>query len=305
MKQLLPSVWLIALLLGTPCAIAQDSAERRVLVNDPVIAILGAGLDDQTTRMLWDIADVTGSEDLRVLPILGSGSLGNVVDLLYLDGVDGAVMQSDTLNYYASLGREADLRDKIVSVATLGRQMAHLLAHRDIESIDDLEGRRVNFGGRTSGSVVSASQIFDQLSIAVEATNLDHPEALDALRAGEIDAMFWMAPPPAAPLDALSPADDLHFLPIPADRVDADMYPKAALEAGAYPILDRDVETVSTLTLLAAYNWPGNDARRAKLERFAAALRANLETLRSDAYHPSFKTVVADETVPGGWNPLK
>jgi TRAP-type uncharacterized transport system substrate-binding protein len=124
------------------------------------------------------------------------------------------------------------------------------------------------------------------------------------MKEGEIDAMFWMAPPPAELLLIVAPEDELHFLSIPASRVDTEVYPEMTLEAGTYPFQDEDVQTVSTMTVLAAYNWPKDNPRRAKVERFAASLHENFEKLRTGDYHPSFRTVVETEKVPGGWIPF-
>ena len=61
---------------------AQDASSRRTEVNAPVVGILGAGINGQMTKMLWDISRVASEEGkVRVLPILGGGSLPNINDL--------------------------------------------------------------------------------------------------------------------------------------------------------------------------------------------------------------------------------
>lgn len=303
MKAIVRALSVVALWLTAGAAFAEDSETRRANINNPVVGIMGAGLDGQMTRMLWDISTVTTNDSMRVLPMLGQGSLNNIPDLLYLRGVDGAMVQSDALSFYNKLGIESNLESKLAYIAPLGRQVAHLLARRDIASIDGLEGKKVNFGKVTSGSVVSAGQIFDQLSITLEVTNMGHRKALKALKAGEIDAMFWMAPPPASLLSSIDAGENLHFLTIPADRVDSDIYPGTVVAAGTYPLLrGDDLETVSTTTLLAAYNWPKDHPRRARVQRFANLLRANFDQLQTKDYHESFRTVDLDEWVPGGWS---
>ena len=290
-------------LMSAP-VVAQDAAQTRAIVNDPVVGIMGASLDGQMTRMLADIANITSSDSVRVLPIIGQGSVNNIRDLLYLRGIDAAMMQSDALNFYEELGVEKDLHDKIHYIVPLGRQYAHLLARKDVNSIEELEGKRVNFGKATSGSVISATQIFDLLSINVEVTQTGHRKALKALKAGEIDAMFWMTPPPAALLENLPADENLHLLSIPGAQLQSDLYPAGKIAGETYPFLQGDVETVSTVTVLAAYNWKPDNARRQKVERFADALRNKFEDLRSDDYHASFQTMNLEENIPGDWKPF-
>ncbi len=282
---------------------AQDAGARRSEVNAPVVGIMGAGINGQMTQMLWDISRVATEQGrVRVLPILGGGSLQNIDDLLYLRGVDGAMIQSDVLTFYNRLGIEKGLENKLRYVAPLGTQLAHLIARNDIASIDGLEGKRVNFGRSTSGTVISAGNIFDELGITVDAHNLSHRKALKAMREGKLDAMFWMTPPPAELLQSIEPADGFHLLAIPPERIDDSAYVPAILKADLYGNLTAaDVETVSVKTLLAVYNWPADHERYVKVKRFADLLSERFDELKDSPYHPVFQTVDLAEPVAGGW----
>jgi uncharacterized protein len=49
-------------------------------------------------RIAADLAAVLdGGQTLRVLPVLGKGSLQNLADILYLRGIDVGIVQSDAL----------------------------------------------------------------------------------------------------------------------------------------------------------------------------------------------------------------
>ncbi len=64
-----------ALILSTAAASAQNTlADLRAQISDPAVGIMGAGINGEMTKILWDISTVT-SEDgvIRVLPILGGG----------------------------------------------------------------------------------------------------------------------------------------------------------------------------------------------------------------------------------------
>lgn len=291
-----------ALLLTGPTA-AQDVSARRTQVNAPVVGIMGAGINGQMTQMLWDISRVASEGGkVRVLPILGGGSLSNINDLLYLRGVDGALIQSDVLTFYKRIGVEEGLERKLKYVAALGTQMAHLLAREDIKSVDDLEGKKVNFGRSTSGTVISAGNLFDELKITVEANNLSHRKALKAMCDGELDAMFWMTAPPAGLLQSIGATEGFHLLSIPADRISDESYQPATLSVSQYENLTvQDIETVGVKTLLAVYNWPAGHERYAKVKQFAEVFKERFEQLKESPYHPVFQTVDLAEPVPGGW----
>ncbi|MEM8947969.1 MAG: TAXI family TRAP transporter solute-binding subunit [Pseudomonadota bacterium] len=282
---------------------AQDASARRTEVNAPVVGILGAGINGQMTQMLWDISRVTSQEgEVRVLPILGGGSLSNINDLLYLRGVDGAMIQSDVLTFYERIGVEEGLERKLKYVAPLGTQMAHLLAREDIETIDDLAGKRVNFGRSTSGTVISAGNLFDELNLTVEAHNMSHRKALKAIRNGELDAMFWMTAPPADLLQSIAATEGLHLLSIPPERIADESYEAVTIQRSTYENLtDQNVATVGVKTLLAVYNWPAGHERYAKVKRFADAFRAQFDVLKEAPYHPVFQTVDLTDEVPGQW----
>ena len=275
MMRLVALVGMMLVVSNQGSAEEQSVVERRQSINDPVVSVMGAGVNGQMTHMLSDIAAVTKGDDLRVLQIIGQGSLHNITDLLFLKGVDAAMIQSDALNFYDQLGLEDSISSKVVYIAPLGKQDAHLLARRDsATTIDDLDGKRINFGRTTSGTVISASLIFDALGIKAEVSNHGHKKALSLLEDGELDAMFWMTPQPAELLTRLDPESGLHFLAIPADRVDQDIYPPSVIAGDNYAVAGADIETVSTLTVLAAYNWEEGSPRRPKVQMFADSLRS-------------------------------
>lgn len=294
--------FLSSALMSSPVQ-AQDVSTRRSEVNAPVVGILGAGINGQMTQMLWDISRVASEDgEVRVLPILGGGSLSNINDLLYLRGVDGAMIQSDVLTFYKRIGVEDGLERKLKYVAPLGTQMAHLLAREDIKTIDDLAGKRVNFGRSTSGTVISAGNLFDELDLTVEAQNLSHRKALKAMRSGELDAMFWMTAPPADLLQSIEATEGFHLLSIPPERIKDESYQPVTLVRSVYENLtDQDVATVGVKTLLAVYNWPTGHERYSKVKKFADSFRARFEELKEAPYHPVFQTVDLTENVPGEW----
>src|ERR1700733_9799548 len=72
--------------------------------NTPISLIHGGAVSTDTT-IAADIAEVLDDGDrLRVLPMLGRGSVQNIADLIYLKGVDVAIVHADALTQTMQLG---------------------------------------------------------------------------------------------------------------------------------------------------------------------------------------------------------
>ena len=303
--------WIVVALMvffhQIPESSAQSAAESRVRVNEGVVGLVAAKRTGTMTVLADDMAAVLNEVDgLRVLPILGRGSLGNIEDLLYLRGVDIALTQGDVLDFYQEFKIEDNVNNKIGYIAALGKEEAHILARKEIRSVDDLTDKKVNFGWAGSGSFMSAAIIFDNLGLRVVALEDLHKQAMVKLKKGEIDAMFWMGGSPIDAFTELSDVDGLHLLPIPSDRISASTYAPAELTAEHYPKLigpGEAIETVEVSTVMAAYKWPADHPRRKAVELFARSLFDNASAFLSDAYHPKWQSMDLGAEVPG-WDPL-
>ena len=189
----------------------------------------------------------------------------------------------------------------MTSLATVG----HLLAHEANTTIYALEGKRVYMGEPGSGSFVSASNMFGRLGIAIEIVgDLSHPEALAQLKAGELDAMFWMEVPPIGLLNLTGPADELHLLHIPTQAIDPEAYQIRELTNTDYPLIPEGetIQTIASQIALIAYSWPSDHPRHAKMKRFAEIFAAKTETLQSGRYHRSLKNADFYGGVQSGWS---
>ena len=302
MRLLATFVFLLAIgwFYHTPAANAQTAEQRRAMVNGPVVGIIAARRQGTMTELAEDLRETLESDDLRIVPILGRGSIGNVQDLLFLRGVDLALVQSDVLNFYLEQGIEPEIASKIRYLATIGPQKAHLLTRLDITSIDQLNGRRVNIGRVNTGSFMSASQLIQALGLEVIPENYGHKKALKLLKSGEIDAMFRMGGAPIPGMLNAKAADGLHLIDIPADRIATEAYQPATLTPEEYPdLVQTPVQSVEVKTLLASYNWPKNHPRYVNVAKFNEALINNREALMSGAFHPAWQELNTNGTVSG------
>jgi TRAP transporter TAXI family solute receptor len=297
---------LAACLPGTVSGQDADVVQQRDLVNHATVGIISGGVAGTYVRIAADLADAFDQGyDLRVLPVIGKGSVRNIEDLLLLRGIDIAIVQSDVLDFYKRTDLYPEIDQKIAYITKLYNEEVHLLARDEFASVDELRGQRVNFGTEGSGTFMTAGIIFEKLAIEVDATTLPEPEALTALRAGDIAALVFVGGQPLTLLSQIEADSGLRLLSIPSDRVEA-AYTPAVLTADSYPRLIDPGESVPTLAVgavMAAYNWPAGHPRNTKVRRFVDHLFADFDRLKRAPYHPKWQQVDLAAPVPG-WQRL-
>jgi len=279
-------------------AAADGMPSGRAEVNRGTVGIVSGSVDGTYARFAQDVSNVIDQiGDVRVLAILGKGSVQNVLDLLYLRGVDMAIVQSDVLQAMTTRRLPiTDIRDKVRYVAKLYDEEVHLVTRRDIRTIKDLAGLRVNVDTELSGTNMTARLLFDALGVPVEFVNQPVAEARAALLRGDIDAMVYVAGKPVTALATLRAADDLHLLPIDLDKeLDAYGYLGGRFTAGDYPALVLgEIPTISVGAVLAVYDWPEDTSPSSRYQKTARVVREILEALpllQDGLYHEKWREV--------------
>jgi len=248
-------------------------------INTGLLGIVSEGTD-YTVDLALALA---GKQNhLRLLPIAGSGALQNAEDVMFARGIDFGIVQTDVLDELKHnppfLGVEKYLR----YVTRLYDQELHILVRADIQSIDDLRGKKVNFGLRDSGTYTTATAVFKALGVEPEVVTLPHPVALDRLRRGELSALAYVATKPTRLFQDIRPEENLHFLSITGDL--APNYTATTMTSGDYPELvskESPVNTVAVGTVLLAYNWPADSERYRRVNGFVQAFFEHLKDIKA------------------------
>ncbi len=282
--------------------LALDLKAQKALVNEGVIGVLGDGARGTDFAMIADLAAILDKGyDRRILPMAGAGSVRAIEDLLLLRGVDIVFVQADVLEFYQNADLFPDIGEKIRYLAKMYNKEFHLLASKDIASIEDLEGKKVNFGPPSSGSFLTASLIFDALGITVQANDDDYQIALDKLRQGEFDAWVRVDAKPSLQLEDLQAGEGVHLLPLPSGAID-DPYVTATLTSDDYPGLIPDgqaIETLAVPTIMATFGWPEKHWKRRQLTGFQDALSQEIEGLQQGPFHTKWQEVDLAAEIPG------
>ncbi len=240
-------------------------------------------------------------EKLRVLPIVGRGSVQSIADILYLKGVDLGIIRSDTLDYLEKKGYATNLKNQLSYITKLYNEEMHVVAAKAVQKMSDLDGKTVSVDLPNGGTFITAITVFDRLGIKPKFVYIEQRLAYEKLRKGEIDAMVAVQGVPSKFTTTIKD-ERFHLVPIDyAPALQADYLP-SQLKAEDYPALipaGQRVDTIAVPAILAAYNWsPGNERYR-KVERFVQAFFDKFEDFQKPPFHPKWKEVALGAPLQG------
>jgi TRAP-type uncharacterized transport system substrate-binding protein len=278
-------------------------AALREKKNAWTVGIAGGLLSGTYMRFVDEMASVLNDGDnLRILPIVSYGAASNLDDLLYLRGVDAAVTQSDVFEYFRTQRKTPNLEHRVQYVIRLPISELHILARNDVQSLEDLRGKKVNFGPAGTGASLTGTIVFQRLGINVEQVMIDHPTALQKLQSGQVDAIARVIPKPIDFFGKIPQNSGLHLVNIPFTKKFEDLYTLGEFTKQDYPNLlqgqDR-IDTIAVPAVLAVFNWQKNTDRYNRVERFIEYLFSRWDTLQHPPYHPKWRDVNLAATVPG------
>lgn len=305
MSRFLYALASIVLLAAMPtAALSQSSHHERVArANQGTVSIISGGIGGTYIRIATDLAAILDDgEDLRILPIAGKGSMQNIHDILYLKGIDLGIVQSDVLKYIKREKLYPGIERRLRYVTKLYNEEFHLVARDDITSIDQLAGKKVNFGGDGGGTHMTASTIFNGLDIDVEPTDYDQALAMEKLKAGEIDAVAYVAGKPARTFADVEPEDRLRLVAVPYVDALQDTYLPSSFQDSDYPSLvpsGSEVETLAVGAVMAVFNWNKGTSRYRRVENFIEAFFAKFDQFQKAPRHNKWKEVNLNAKVPG------
>jgi TRAP transporter TAXI family solute receptor len=288
---------------ATPPAPATSGPPQGPDINDTTVGIVSGTVTGTYVQFASDLSNVLDSPGkLRILAVLGKGSLQNVEDILKVRGIDVGIVQSDVLAYIRKQGLFAGVENRLQYITKLYNEEFHLLAGNDIGQLEDLQGKKVNFGVQGSGIAITASTVFDLLKIAVQPTYDDPSVALEKLKRGEIAATTGVYGKPAKIYDSLKPTDNVKFLPVPPSLDLSKVYFPSSLTEKDYPNLigqGESVETIAVGAVMVVFGWEPNSWRYNKVARFVDLFFANLDALQKPPRHQKWQEVNLGTKVPG------
>ncbi len=285
-----------------PPAVVTRLGER---INQNTVAIVSGNLNGTYLSIAYDLSAVLDDgDDLRILPIIGKGGGQNIRDVRFLKGVDLGITQSNLLGLFRRTREIGSIDDKLVYIAKLFNEEMHLVVRADsgLTSIEQLQGRRVNFSDIGSGTQLSTRDIFNRLGIKAEEVNMGQADAFEKLKSGEIAATVLIAGKPAGSMVKLKAAEGFRILPVPYPKQLQNDYLPATLSSEDYPGLiepGRTVETVAVGAVLIAYNWPQDTDRYRRIAKFVDAFFPKLPEFQQAPRHVKWRETNLATVLPG------
>jgi len=280
---------------------AQLRHQLRDKMNSGLVGIISEGTDE-TVDMARALTAYAGHDGLRLLPIAGAGAGQNAEDVMLTRGIDFGIVQTDVLDDIKRNPPFPGVEKYLQYISKLYARQVQILAGPDIQSIDDLTGKKVDLGLRDSGTYTTATTIFKTLGVEPDVTNLPHPLALEKLRRGEISALVYVATKPSRLFQDISPDENLHFLTITGNL--PPVYTPITITSNDYPELvsnDSPVKTIEVATVLVAYNWPTDSERYQRVNRFVETFLTHIKDIQ--ASHPKWHQFDVASSV-SGWTRL-
>jgi uncharacterized protein len=275
-------------------------------MNQNTLAIVSGSpdSDDTSLQVAYDLAAALNDGDnLRIVPVVGIGGPQNIRDVRSLTGVDLGLTQTSILNDFRRSDEQLGSFDnKIVYIAKLFYEEAHLLVRDDITSIEQLRGQRINLDEIGSGTNYSMRDVFKRMNMKIEEVNLPQIDAIEKLKNGAIAATVLIAGKPARLMSRLKPEDGLHLLPIVYSGALGSDYLPAALTHDDYPDLvplGDSVDTIAVGTVLIAHNWPKSSDRYKRIEKFVNTFFSRLPDLQRPPRHVKWREVSLTSKLAG------
>lgn len=278
------------------------SAPNLARMNAGTVGIVSGGADGTYIRIAADLATVLDGEDLRVLPMIGRGSLQNLKDIMFLKGVDIGIVQMDAREGLKADNLQGDALQRLRYIARLYNEEVHIIASREITDIRQLDGKKVNIDKAGSGTNLTARLVFEKLGITPELTTFDQASSYERLRSGEIQAAVYVAGRPVRAITEFQSDGRFRLLSIPFEGDIAETYFPARFTNADYPRLvdaDKPVDTLAVGSLLAVFNWPENSERYNRVKRFVNAFFSRFDEFLQPGRHPKWKEVNLAAEVPG------
>ena len=183
-----------------------------------------------------------------------SGSAANL-RLLQDNFIQMAIAQTDMIAEAVNSGNS-----DYYAIASLYTEYCQIIVKddSDITTVSDLRDKTVSVGDSESGTERNAEQILNAYGLSsgmFKKRNMNYTEASEALKSGEIDAMFITAGIQTSVIESLAQDISLRFLPIEGGPLSIltdsyEFYEEHTIPAGTYTGLDKDIPTIGVKSVL-------------------------------------------------------
>jgi len=283
------------------------SAQTKQALNANTVTLITGTIGGTYVQIGADLASVLDDGNkLRVLPIVGRGSVQSVADILFLQGVDLGIVRADTLDYLEKKGFAKDIKRQFTYVTKLYNEEMTIIAPKSVRTLKDLEGKTVSVDLPNGGTFVTALTVAERIGLKANFVYIEQRIAMEKLKKGEIDAVVVVGGKPYKSVSGFNNDGRFHLVTVDYEKPLQSDYLPASLTAKDYPNLIAEGETVDTIAVpavLAAYNWAPGSERYRKLAQFVEAFFTKFPAFQNAPFHPKWKEVSLAAPL-SGWTRL-
>ena len=185
---------------------------------------------------------ISNNTDLSVTAVTSNGSQANVEDLAS-GNVQIAFVQSDVLSYAYNGERlfESPVEGFSVVASLYMEQVQIVTTNPDIQSVADLEGKKVSIGASGSGVYFNAIDVLEAYGMtedSISAVFQNFGDSADSLKDGKIDAAFVVAGAPTTAIVDLATAGPVYLVSLDEEHTNSLLeipyYSAYTIPAGTY-----------------------------------------------------------------------
>ena len=281
-----------------------SALERNVegRVNNWTVGLAGGLPEGTILRFAAEIArNLNDGDELRILPLVTPGAADNLNNLLYLKGVDLAIVHSDVLQHFQTVEKIPNIEKRVQYISPLQISVLHVVVRPEINSFQDLEGKKVSFNTEGAGPSITGPILFQRLGVHVEPVYINNAIALEKMKSGEIVGLLHTVGKPNELLRKFKNEYGFKFLTVPFEKF-SDLYVPSFFTAEDYPDLVKPgvtVETIGVQAVLAVYNWSPESDRFRRVSRFIDYYFDRFDNFHQPPYHPEWKSINPAAKVPG------
>ena len=279
------------------------SVSTKQALNENTVTCITGTIGGTYVQIGADLASVLDDgNSLRVLPIVGRGSVQSVADILFLQGVDIGIVRGDTLDYLERKGFAKDIKKQFTYITKLYNEEMQVIAPKSIRTLRDLEGKTVSVDLPNGSTFVTVLTVAERLGMKANFVYIEQRIAMEKLKKGEIDAVIVVGGKPYKSVSTFENDGRFHLVKVDYEKPLQGDYLPTTLTSKDYPNLIADGETVDTIAvpaLLAAYNWGPKTDRYRKLTNFVNAFFTKFPQFQKPPFHPKWKEVSLSAPLAG------
>lgn len=199
-----------------------------------------------------------------------SSSLESVLRMYSLENVSIGIVQADIATWLKSSSSDADreMANGLRVIAPIHDRQLHVLAHKDIAGLEDLDGKTVAVSDNGSAEFLTAKVLSDAMGIRPKFVEYNELQAFQKVKNGRIDAMIVLDDKSSAFFSILNqrfakyPDDfsQIHFVPIERSALSPDLpYVASELSPIQYTWLIEPIPTIGVQSLLISRDFSGKN----------------------------------------------